>query len=69
MSALRTQVKKVRKAVADGDTESGKAEFQTAVKKLDQAASKRLIHPNRAARLKSRLSKSLKKATVGEAAK
>lgn len=66
-SALRTQVKKVRKAVTDGDVETGKAEFQAAVKQLDQAASKRVIHPNRAARLKSRLSKALKKATAGAA--
>ena len=68
-SALRTQVKKVRKAVADGDVDTGKAELQEAVKKLDQAAGKRVIHPNRAARLKSRLSKALNKATAGATAK
>ncbi|MEX0936562.1 MAG: 30S ribosomal protein S20 [Pirellulales bacterium] len=60
-SAVRSQVKKVRSAVAAGDLEAGQTEFHLAVKKLDKAASKRLIHSNLAARTKSRLSAALKR--------
>lgn len=61
-SALRTYVKRVREAMEAGDEEKAKAAFQRVTKKLDQAASKNLIHKNAAARTKSRLSKQMKKA-------
>lgn len=54
-SKLRTAVKKVRTATA-AEAESAYAE---AVKLLDRAGQKRLIHPNAAARQKSRLAKAL----------
>lgn len=59
-AAVRTQVKKVRTAVAAGDVEKSETEFHTAAKKLDQAAAKNAIHANAAARTKSRLSKAIK---------
>ena len=59
-SAMRTQVKKVRTAVAAGDVELSETEFKVASKKLDKAASSSLIHANAAARTKSRLSKAIK---------
>ncbi len=52
-SKLRTAIKKVRAAAA-GEAEAAYAE---AVKVLDRAGRKRLIHPNAAARQKSRLAK------------
>ena len=52
-SKLRTVIKKVRAAAA-GEAASAYAE---AVKILDRAGRKRLIHPNAAARQKSRLAK------------
>jgi small subunit ribosomal protein S20 len=55
-SALRTVVKKARTAAAAGGDEAGEA-IRLAVKKLDQAAAKHLIHKNAAARTKSRLAK------------
>jgi small subunit ribosomal protein S20 len=61
-SSLKTQIKKVSASAAGGDGEATEEEFRLAVKKLDQAAAKRVIHPNKAARLKSRLSKRLKAA-------
>lgn len=61
-SALRTHVKRVREAVAEGDQEQARNAFRVASKKLDQAAAKNLIHKNAAARTKSRLSKQMKKA-------
>ena len=66
-SAMKTQVRKVRDAVAAGNSETCQAEFRAAVKELDRAASRRIIHPNAAARTKSRLSKAVKAVTVGAA--
>jgi small subunit ribosomal protein S20 len=62
-SALRTAVKKARTAVETGEADS-EASLKAAVKKLDQAASKNLIHKNTAARTKSRLAKLSKKKTA-----
>jgi len=53
--ALRTQLKKVLAAVDLGDKEAAQAELQKAVRALDRASSKGLIHKNQAARRKSRL--------------
>ena len=64
-SRVRSQIRRVREAVAAGDAEKAQAEFRVASKRLDQAASKNLIHKNAAARSKSRLSK-LVKATSGK---
>lgn len=60
-TALRTAVKKVRKLVEANDEAGAKDAFRLAVKKLDQAGDKSLIHKNTAARVKSRLSALLKK--------
>ncbi len=61
-SAVKTQVKKVTSAVAAGNATEAEAEFRAAVKKLDQAAAKGVIHKNAAARGKSRLSARVKAA-------
>ena len=55
-SAIKTQVRKVRAAVAAGDIAKAEAEARLAATKLDRAGVKRVIHPNAAARTKSRLS-------------
>ena len=54
-SAIKTQIRKIRKAVAAGDVATAQTELRLAAKKLDQAGAKRVIHPNAAARTKSRL--------------
>ncbi|MCO6047543.1 30S ribosomal protein S20 [Aeoliella sp. ICT_H6.2] len=59
-SNVRTKIRKVRAAVAAGNVEESETAFRDAAKKLDQAAAKRVIHPNAAARTKSRLSKAVK---------
>jgi small subunit ribosomal protein S20 len=53
-SHLRTALKRVREAT---DAQLGQERLQEAFALLDRAAGKRLIHPNRAARLKSQLSR------------
>lgn len=55
-SAVKTQIRKVRKAVDAGDIALAETELRVAAKKLDRAGAKRVIHPNAASRTKSRLS-------------
>ena len=55
-SMLRTYVKKVVQAVAGGDPEAARAAYQAAVPVVDRMADKGIIHKNKAARHKSRLS-------------
>lgn len=55
-SSIKTQVRKVREAVAAGDIATAEAELRLAATKLDRAGNKRVIHPNAASRTKSRLS-------------
>jgi len=51
-SRIRTAIKKVREA---SDPETAEERLRDAVSLLDRAATKRLMHPNRANRLKSQL--------------
>ena len=53
-STLRTAMKKVRHAET---AEEARASFERAVALLDRAATKRLMHPNKVARLKSQLAR------------
>ena len=57
-SQLRTALKKVRAATG----EAAKAAYHDAVKLLDRAGRKNLIHRNTASRQKSRLAKAINKA-------
>ena len=59
--AIHTQYKKVVDAVKAGNVEEAETELRAAAKRVDQAASKRVIHVNAAARVKSRLSAKVKK--------
>jgi small subunit ribosomal protein S20 len=59
-SAIRSQIKKLRTTIAGGDVAASETEFRATVKKLDQAAAKGILHANASARLKSRLSASIK---------
>lgn len=60
-SNLKTVMKKANAAVAD-NTADKEAAVRLAVKKIDQAASKGLLHKNNAARKKSALVSKLNKA-------
>lgn len=61
-SRLRTAIKRVRLAE---NAESAEGAYMEAKSLLDRAAAKRLIHPNKAARLKSQLAGVVR--TKGEA--
>jgi small subunit ribosomal protein S20 len=59
-STLRTAIKKVAKAVQAGDKNAAKAVFQDSMCVIDSIADKKIIHKNKAARHKSRLSAAIK---------
>ncbi len=59
--STRTQVKKAKEAIGEENKDTALLEVQEAVKKLDRAAAKGVIHKNNAARRKSRLFKQLAK--------
>jgi small subunit ribosomal protein S20 len=67
-SALRTVMKKARAAAAAAGTDAAAATeaVKLASKKLDQSAASHLIHKNAAARLKSRLSRLLKRSAAAK---
>ncbi len=56
---IRTNIKKVDAAVTEGDRETAVSAYKVAVKTLDHAATKNLIHKNCAANKKSKLTKKL----------
>ncbi|MBO5726635.1 MAG: 30S ribosomal protein S20 [Clostridia bacterium] len=62
-SALRTAVKKADAAIANNDADAAMA-VKAAVKKIDQAASKGILHKNNAAHKKSALVNRLNKANA-----
>jgi small subunit ribosomal protein S20 len=59
-SALKTAIKKANAAIESGDANKAEA-VKVAVKKLDQAAAKGLLHKNNAAHKKSQLVNKLNK--------
>ena len=61
-SRARTYVKRTRMLIAAGQIEEAEAAALEAVRSLDKAAQKGIIHKNRAARSKSRLLKRLSQA-------
>jgi len=61
-SAVKTQVRKVRDAVAAGDLPKAETEYREAARKLDRAGAHGEIHANKASRTKSRLQQLIKKA-------
>jgi small subunit ribosomal protein S20 len=59
-SELRTAIKKVAKAVLAGDKAAAKTVFIESEGVIDRIADKNIIHKNKAARHKSRLSAAIK---------
>ena len=58
-SILKTNLKKFDAAVAEGNRETAETAYKVAVKTVDHAASKNIIHKNNAAHKKSSLTKKL----------
>ena len=57
---LRTAIKRVRTAIESGDKAAASAVLQKAASVIDSVADKNIIHKNKAARHKSRLSAAIK---------
>jgi small subunit ribosomal protein S20 len=64
-SATRTHVRKAEVAISQGETSASADSIRGAISALDRAARKGVIHPNNAARRKSRLVKRLNKQAAG----
>ena len=60
-SLLKTNMKKFDAAAAGGDREEAESAYKTAVKTVDRAAARGLIHKNNASRKKSDLALKLNK--------
>lgn len=58
-SRMRTEIKRFRRLVQDGQTEEARALLPAVFSVIDKTAKKGKIHSNTAARYKSRLSKTL----------
>jgi len=61
-SAMRTKIRKVREAVDAANIPEAEELFKSAVRDIDRAGAKNIIHKNAAARTKSRLSSFILKA-------
>jgi small subunit ribosomal protein S20 len=59
-SSMRTSIKKVIKAITEKSMETAQAEYRVMASMVDKLAAKKMIHPNKAARHKSRLSAHIK---------
>ena len=57
VSQLKTQVKRLRSAIAEGNAEVAKQLLPATVGEIDKAAKKGVVHDNAAARYKSRLTR------------
>ncbi len=55
----RNRVREVREAVGKGDAEAAGAALDKAIRSIDNAVSKNVLHRNTAARYKSRLSRAV----------
>ena len=60
-SALKTEIKKFEAAVAEGNRSEADVAYKVAVKAVDKAAAKGLLHKNNAAHKKSRMTIKLSK--------
>jgi small subunit ribosomal protein S20 len=61
-SQTKTNITKAERLIFSGELETGKEAVVAAISSLDKAAEKGIIHPNNAARRKSRLMKKLNQA-------
>ncbi|MBO5051251.1 MAG: 30S ribosomal protein S20 [Clostridia bacterium] len=60
-SQMRTMIKKYDAALESGDKEMAMAAYKVAVKKIDQAVGRGILHKNAAARKKSQFTVKLNK--------
>ncbi len=62
--AAKSKIRTTTKLFDSAEPANKETSYRTLSSLLDRAATKRVIHPNKAARTKSRLAKRMKKVTV-----
>ena len=67
VSQVKTQVKKLRAAIAAGDADTARKLLSETVGEIDKAAKKGVVHDNAAARYKSRLSRKVNSLAAAKA--
>ena len=60
LSQLKTQVKKLRAAISEGNAKDAESLLPVTVGQIDKAAKKGVIHDNAASRYKSRLTRKVR---------
>jgi small subunit ribosomal protein S20 len=60
LSQLKTQVKRLRSAIAGGDAKAAESLLPVTIGQIDRAAKKGVVHDNAAARYKSRLTRKVR---------
>ena len=68
-SSVKTAVTKARKLILQNDLDAAQVAVRDATQALDKAAQKGVLHPNNAARRKSRLMKQLNQALTASTSK
>lgn len=68
-AALRTQIRKLREAIKERNINTAEEQMILTMKKIDKSCTKGVLHKNTAARMKSRLVKSLNKLKAGAVGK
>jgi small subunit ribosomal protein S20 len=58
-SLMKTNIKKFNTAAAKNESETAESAYKAAIKTVDRAATKKLIHKNKAARRKSAMTRKL----------
>jgi len=56
-SSMKTAIKKLEKDVREGNVEEASKSLNVAIQRVDKAKKRGLVHQNKAARVKSRLTK------------
>lgn len=63
-SLLKTSIRRFEESLQNGDHEDAQAKLHAAVRQIDKAAAKGILHKNNAARKKSRLNRQLHKSAA-----
>lgn len=69
VSKTKTALKKAEDSIASGDLQKAAEDLKAAASTMDKAVGKGVVHPNNAARHKSRLQKRLNRAQAAASAK
>ena len=64
-SVVKTSIRRFKEALQSGDGESAREKLKAAIRQIDKAAARGVIHKNNAARRKSRLTRLFNTSVTG----